>query len=165
MGWNDWIYVVPQPNPLTHRADEVEREVNSELAGSLETRLRGRIDHGVELRAAERAQAIRVAAEGNRLVIDEGEDHGVTPAPARSSGQNRTKLDDLFHTSMAVPEVLDDGSVAFRVIGEDDLLGAQERQDETVDHAAQEVLNERLVEIFERAVKKVDLEHPADKTR
>jgi hypothetical protein len=160
MGWNDWLNVVLAPHPLTHRAEEVEREVNAELAGALQSRLRGRIDPGIVLGGGARAEAIRVAAEGNRLVIDEGEDHGVAGHPARA---RRTELEDLFHTSLAPPEVLDDGRVAFRVIDEDAVPGATGGQDELVDRTVQEVMNEQFVDALERAARKVELEHTADK--
>jgi hypothetical protein len=164
-GWNDWIYVVPAPHPATHRPEEVEREVNAELASALEARLRGRVDVGVDLGGGTRAHAVRVAAEGNRLVIDEGKDHGVQEAPARRRRRARPTIEDLFHTSLAEPHVLEDGRVAFRVLTEEDLFGADRAQDEMVDRTAQEILNEQFSEAFERAVKKVELAHPADKAR
>ncbi len=160
MSWQSWIYVVPEAHPLSHRAEEVEREVMTTMAETVETRLRGRIDRGVDVRSGVRPSVVRVAAEGNRLVIDESEDHGV------SGGRRRAHtLDDLFHTSTAVPIVLEDGRVAMRVLGEDALFGAQAGQDDLVDHTAQEVVREQLVEAFERAVRKVALEHPGDKLR
>jgi hypothetical protein len=160
MSWQSWIYVVPEAHPLTRRTEEVEREVMSTLGEALETRLRGRVNHGVDLRSGARAQAIRVSGEGNRLVIDEAADHGIAGARGKP-----TTLEDLFHTSMAAPTVLEDGRVALRTLDEGDLFGAQAWQDELVDHTAQEVVHEQLVDAFERAVKKVALEHPGDKLR
>ena len=159
MGWNDWLYVVLESHPLTHRSEEVEREVNAELAGALQSRLRGRMDYGVMAPGGARAEGIRVASEGNRLVIDDGgEDHGV----AGGRG-NRTKLDDLFGTSLAAPSVLDDGRVAFRVIDEDQLPGSAGWRDDLVDRTVQEVMNEQFVDALERAAKQVELAHPAEK--
>jgi hypothetical protein len=160
MSWQSWIYVVPEPHPLTHRSEQVEGDVMSTLAQALETRLRGRIDRGIDLRTGARAQAIRVAADGNRMVIDEGADHGVAGARGRSS-----TIEDLFHTSMAAPLVLEDGRVALRAIDEDHLFGAQASNDELVDHVAEEVVRERLVDAVEQAVRKVALEHPGDRSR
>ncbi len=165
MGFNDWIYLVLESHPLTHRRDEVERAVGEDLARSLETRLRGRIDQGIDLRSAERAQAMRVRSEGNRLVIDEGNDHGIARGRAAEPQAKRTQLDDLYHTSMAAPEALEDGRVAFRAIAEEDLFGSQAWQDEIVDRTAQDVLTAELVDAFDRATKKVALEHPGDRAR
>ena len=165
MGFNDWIYLVLEPHPLTHRRDEAERAVGADLARVLETRLRGRVDQALDVRSAERAQAVRVRAEGNRLVIDEREDHGVVRARAPEARVNRTQLDDLYHTSLAAPEVIDDGRVAFRTIAEEDLFGSQAWQDEIVDRTSQDVVMAELVDAFDRASKKVALEHPGDRLR
>lgn len=159
MSWQSWIYVVPEAHPLTHRAEEVEREAMSTLAQALETRLRGRVDQGVDLRTGARGQAIRVAAEGNRMVIDERADHGVAGAQKSAS-----TLEDLFHTSMAAPVALEDGRIAMRAIDEDHLFGSQASSDELVDRVAQEVLREELVDAVEQAVRKVALEHPGDRS-
>ena len=165
MGFNDWIYLVLEPHPLTHRQGEVEQAIRGDLARALETRLRGRVDQGIDLRSAERAQAVRVRSEGNRLVIDEGADHGVVRARAPHAQENRTQLDDLYHTSLAPPEVIEDGRVVFRTIAEEDLFGAHAWQDEIVDRTAQDVVMTELVDAFDRASKKVALEHPGDRLR
>lgn len=159
MPWQDWIYVVPELHPLTHRGEEVERQVLEELGLTLETRLRGRIDHGVDLRSGTRAQAVRVAAEGNRLVIDEGDDHGIV------AGGDQPTLESLFSTSKAAPTALEDGRVAFRVLDEAELFGAENANDELVDRVAEEVVREQLVDAVERAARKVALEHPGDRNR
>lgn len=159
MSWQDWIYVVPEPHPLTHRSDEVEREVMTSLAETLETRLRGRIDHGLDLRSGARAEAVRVVAEGNRLVIDDGDDRGV------AADGGKPTLEALFATSGSAPVALEDGRVAFRVLDEDQLFGAEPANDELVDHVAEEVVREQLVDAVERASQKVALEHPGDRDR
>ena len=164
-GWNDWIYIVPRPHPLAHRQEEVEREVQAQLADKLEARLRARIEPGVDLRHGVRGHAVRVAAEGNRLVIDAEDDHGLREAKAPRSRRRRARLEDLFHTSTDPPEPLEDGTLAFRVLHEEEFLSAQAEQDDVVDRTTQDVLHGELVEAYERAVKKVELEHPADQTR
>jgi hypothetical protein len=159
MSWQSWIYVAPESHPLTERSEQVEADVAGRLASALETRLRGRIDQGVQHGAA-RAQAVRVATDGNRLVIDESDDHGVGGAKGAPS-----TIEDLFHTSTAAPVALEDGRVAMRSIDEAHLFGGQDANDELVDRVAQEVLREELVDAVEDAVRKVALAHPGDRSR
>lgn len=158
MGFTDWFTISPKSHPLVDRHEEVTEAIHEDLAGRLQDKLRLRLDQGVDLRTAMQAQAVRVAAEGNRLVISEKKQEAVL-----KNGGKRVNFDDLFSLSSGVPEVLDGGRIAFRSMTDGELFNSQQWRDDVVDRTVQELMQQDYVDVVEQAARKVALEHPTDK--
>jgi len=167
MGFNDWIYITPASSPAERHPDEVNERVQQKVAKELEQRLRGRLDNGISDSSARRARSVRSAAEGGRIVIDQGDDpaSGTTDEDEGRSTHARD-LDDLFSLGSGIPSVGDGGVASFRTIDASALFGrTQQEQDEMVNHTVQEVLQLELVDMLDGAIREVDDAHPSERTK
>lgn len=169
-GFNDWIFFDAKgTSPLEH-AEEVNNHARQTLARDLQTRLRGRIDPGVGLEGALRAQAVRVSADGDRLVIDQEDQAGVLAASsgmvAGDNGEEASSVEQLFELSSGVPSATQDASgetkMVFRTITLDALLGSQRQNDQDlmVEQTTTEALRSGIVGAFEDASEEVARRHP-----
>lgn len=172
MGFNDWIRITPAPMALDARLDEIDNEAKSSLARDIQTRLRGRIDPGIDLSSARRAQTVRVTAKGGSLVIDEQDQGSVLRGgmPQRDiSKVSASGIADLFTMSSGVPEVErdPDGSnrLVFRTISADRLFAEQEQgeQNRVVQETVTETLRMGIVDSYETAVSEVERRYPEDR--
>lgn len=162
MGFNDWIYIEPAPMNGVDRFEDVDAEAKRTLASAIEQRIKTRVDPGVDLNAAQRAQSITARQEDGQIVIDEDDRAGVLRgSPSVSKPSSRTDLDDLFQMSSGVPTVGQDAAgnrkLIFRAVDESKLfnLGTSE-QDETVEVAVTDALRMGIVDAFEGAVTTVN---------
>lgn len=173
MGFGDLIYITPAPMAIDRRQAEVEELAKIELAGDIQTRLRGRIDPGIDLMSARRAQSVRVAARGGSIVIDENDQAAVLRGGARPQ-QPRVRpqaegIEDLFTASSGVPAATrgPDGStrLVFRTISAGALFGQQRQveQDGMVEATVTEALHAGIVDAFENATSEVERRYPEDK--
>jgi hypothetical protein len=165
VGFNDWIYASPAPTAIDGRQEEVEERVRSKLAAQIQERLRTRLDPGIDLRSAKRAQAVRSVADGNRIVIT-GDDEDAK----ETSSIEANSVDDLFKLSSGVPEVYTDEfgttQMVFRSIKMSSLLEVtQDDQDKTVDQIVTDVLQLGMVDAIEDAMKDVESTYPAESKR
>lgn len=169
-GFNDWIFFSPKgTSPLEHTA-EVNDHARQTLARDLQTRLRGRIDPGIGIQGALRAQAVRVSADGDRLVIDQ-EDQGAVLAASsgmvdNDNGQEATSVEQLFEQGAGIPAATQDASgetkLVFRTITLESLLGNQRQNDQDlmVEQTTTEALRSGIVGAFEDASNEVSRRHP-----
>lgn len=171
-GFNDWIFFSAKGSPALEHSDEVNTQARETLARDLQTRLRGRIDPGISSKAALRAQAIRVQAEGDRLVIDQ-EDQGAVLAASSDmadtgDGQEATSIEDLFKLNSGVPDAVQgpDGEtrLIFRTITLESLLGTQRanERDLLVEQTTTETLRAGIVGAIEEAVADAGRRHPEE---
>jgi len=173
-GWLDMLYFEPSSQATVDHWDDVEEEALKGLADSAQMRLRLKADQGVRQSTVREAQAIRVRAEGNRLVIDERSQDEVLSGPT-SKGEataekesevgTKTQLEDLFVATALAPHADEDGNLVFRSINEEDLFGTQEWQDRMVDSTVTEVLTDELGAAIEAASDRVANQHPGDRLK
>ena len=170
-GFNDWVYFEPASVAGIDSANEVDALARENLARRTQEALRSRIDPGISLRDARRAQAVRVRSEGDRLVIDQDDQADVLDA---ASGMTKEEPDDtvastveqLFETSSGVPKAVvgSDGQerLAFRSISIESLFGAQRQttQDQAIEQSVTENLRTNIVDAYEDAVSEVGRRHP-----
>ncbi len=169
-GFNDWIFFGPKDTAGVARLDEVDAEARTILAGNLQTRLRGRIDPGIDVAAALRAQAVRVTSEGDRMVID-SEDQGAVLAAssemvAGELGDEAGSVEELFAPGSGVPSAAQgaDGEtkLTFRTISLAALFGEQKQQeqDRVVEQTTTDVLRNGVVDAYDQATATVNRRHP-----
>ena len=169
MGFTDWVYTKPA-SAFLEFAGEVEEKATTALAEHVQTALRTHLDPGIDLRAAQRVSGIRAAAEGNRIVITEGDalanagvkeaEKAATPIGRRSSSAS---IESLFTMSSGVPEVDQSGGgegVVFRRLREEALFGEEQVEEEVVRGAVQSSVQQHLVDSFEGAMHQASNEHP-----
>lgn len=170
MGFNDWINIQPTGFRLEDHADEWAQLAHEKLAQRLQTSLRSRVDPGINAEDANRAQAVRVKAEGNRLVISEESQGKVLQAAAATVAPARpgASLDDLFTSSLGPPEIIDiDGGgqgVAFRVLKEDQVFNTvQADRDDAVERVMTDTLRAGIVEAYEEAAGEIAGRYPRNR--
>lgn len=160
-GFNDWIFFGPKDNAGVARLDEVDAEARKSLASNLQTRLRGRIDPGVDVASALRAQAVRVTSDGDRMVID-SEDQGAVLAAssemvAGDTGDQAGSVEELFAPGSGIPSASQgsDGEtkMTFRTISLAALFGEQKQmeQDRIVEQTTTDVLQNGVVDAYDEA--------------
>lgn len=176
-GFNDWIHIQPTPMGIDSYPEELDRRVQVKLAEQIGTRLRTRLDPGIDPKAANRAQAVRSRVDGNRIVIDSRDQlDAVTRAGDNDDsgsdgrGLDVEDIDDLFNLSSGVPQIDTDPDgnerLVFRRVSSMEKLGLPEdEQDRIVDQAVTEVLQGGIVEAFEEASQGVEDEHPAERVK
>ncbi|MFQ5351812.1 MAG: hypothetical protein ACE5D3_01925 [Candidatus Binatia bacterium] len=166
MRFEDFIEIVPGPSVGIDRHGEVTDLARERLARSVQMRLRGSVDFGVDRRAAQRAQAIRVAAEGERLVIREEDQAAVLGAAAGSASNSHEPetIDDLFEPSSGVPK-LSNGSLLFRTVSAKSMFGVQRQKqmDDGVERTVTDTLRAGIVDAFEESFDEVARRHPEEK--
>jgi hypothetical protein len=176
MGFNDWIKFDSAPMALDHRLSEIDEEAKTGLAAEIQTRVRGRIDPGIDLKSARRAQKVRVKAEGGNIVIDEMDQDAVLRQqgnqPQRDISEARAGgVADLFTMSSGVPEAVraPDGSnrMVFRSVHAEQLFGQQEQdeQNRVVEQTVTETVRAGIVNAFEKATGEVERRYPEDKLK
>ena len=173
MGFNDWIQIEPAPMALDARLTEIDKEAKEKLASEIQARVRGRVDPGIDLKDARRAQRIRVVENGGSIVIDEHDQDAVLRggmAPQQDISQaSAGGVASLFTMGTGVPEVdrAPDGTrrLAFRTVNESELFAAQEQkeQDRSVQETVTETLRMGIVDAVEDAVATVERRYPEDK--
>jgi hypothetical protein len=173
MGFNDWIRIDPAPMALDARLSEIDTEAKEKLASEIQTRIRGRVDPGIDLKSARRAQRVRAMEKGGSIVIDEHDQDAVLRggmAPQRDISQARAgSVADLFTMGTGVPQVEEapDGTrrMVFRTIDENQLFAAQEQkeQDRAVQETVTETLRMGIVDAVEEAAAAVERRYPEDK--
>jgi len=164
----DFISIEPAPSAALSNPDEVDVSAREDLARRVQLSLRGKIDTGLQAPSRQ----VRVAAEGNRLVIDEEDPAGVLAAAGeqvREEDQSTVhSVDELFELGSGVPSTrqADDGSIqlVFRTISLDDIFGEhrQEQQDLAVEQTVTETLRTSIVDAYEEAAATVERRHPGD---
>lgn len=175
MGFNDWIHVDSSPMALDQRSTEIDQEAKTTLANQIQSRVRGRVDPGIDLKSARRAQKIRVQAKDGSIVIDEEDQSAVLSggtAPQRDISETRAGgIADLFSMSSGVPEVTraPDGSnrMVFREIAAEQLFAqqGQDEQNRVVEETVTETVRMGIVGAFDDATKKVEQRYPEDKIK
>lgn len=173
MGFNDSIYIDPAPMALDQRSEEIDQEAKSSLANQIQSRVRGRVDPGIDLKSARRAQKIRVKENDGNIIIDEEDQSSVLnggAAPQRDISETRAGgIADLFSMSSGVPEIAraPDGSnrMVFREIAAEQLFAqqGQDEQDRVVEETVTETVRMGIVSAFDDATKKVEQRYPEDK--
>lgn len=169
MGFNDWIKVDPAPLSALDRFDEVDAAARERLAKDLQTRLRSTIDPGVNLKSAMRAQAVRVASEGDRLVIDSHDQAEVLGASADMVDDDQddnevTNVEQLFELGSGVPTVVD-GKLTYRTISPEALFGNLKSADTSrvVEQTTTETLRMGIADAFDEASRDVSNRNPGDR--
>lgn len=170
VGFNDWIRIDPAQMTALDRFDEVDAIARENLAKELQTRLRTTIDPGISLRAAQRAQAVRVASEGNRLVIDSEDQAEVLGASSETVEEPSdpnivTNVDQLFELSSGVPSIVD-GKLVYRMISPSALLGKQQQENERdriIEQTTTETLRINIADAFDDATRDVRNRNPGDR--
>ena len=171
MGFNDWIYAQPTKLGSVSKPEEVEEEAKKRIAQKIQTKIRGTLDTGTLGSNARRAQAVRVQAEGNRLVIEEKDNGDIL---AGRQGKEKPKppiksLEQLFQPSSGVPELVTnpDGTtqLAFRTVSANEILGAvsQKDIDGQIKSLVRSTLDNDLMTSFEEAVSEINKRYPEDK--
>jgi hypothetical protein len=166
------LTITPGTSVGIDRRDEVTENARQRLARDVQLRLRGRVDFGLEPRAAQRAQAIRVTSEGNRLVIDESDQAAVLGAAAgtlrESDPSAVANMDELFKQGSGVPRMSTgkDGKprLVFRSIAARDLFEGQRQRetDSSVEQTVTDTLRTGIVDAYEGAFAEVERLHPGD---
>lgn len=168
-GFNDWIYFAPKPQASVDRWDEVDAAAREKLARDLQTRLRGRLDPGIGAAAAQRAQAVRVQSEGDRLVIDQADQGDVLGASSEmvaAVGEEVKSVDQLFELGSGVPSAVQgpggETKMVFRTVSLETLFGEQKQdeQDLVVEQTTTDVLRGGIVDAYEEAMNDVARRHP-----
>ena len=170
--FGDMIQIVPAEDVRIKYRDEVTELARERLARDVQQRLRGRVDFGVGVNAARRAQAIRVTAKGNRLVIDESDQGAVLGAAgdqvAETDPTLANNVDDLFEPSSGVPRMHTgaDGKprMVFRTITADQIFAGQEQKetDATVEQTVTETVRAGIVDAYDDALQQVARKHPEE---
>lgn len=164
-GFNDWILVEPTPMASEKRWDEVDRRVRERLSQRAEPELKARIDPGVDLASAQRAQAVRVRESEGRIVIDEHDHASVLRGSTTKTLRRGSKgIMGLFTMGDGVPDIVEraDGSRSpvYRTINEGELFGTTTSDDELVERTMSETIQRDFVDAFEGAVRDVNLRYP-----
>lgn len=175
MGFNDWINFEPAPMALDQRLEEIDTEAKTTLAAEIQNRVRGRVDPGIDLKSAQKAQKIRVREAGGSIVIDEEDQDAVLRgglAPQRDISEARAGgMADLFTMSSGVPEAsrAPDGSnrLVFRSVASEDLFAHQEQdeQNRVIEETVTETIRMGIVEAVEKATSEVERRYPEDKLK
>lgn len=175
MGFNDWIRFEPAPMALDQRVQEIDQEAKSILAEEIQTRVRGRVDPGIDLKSARRAQKIRVRAANGEIIIDEEDQDAVLRggmAPQRDISETRAGgVADLFTMSSGVPESVraPDGSnkLVFRSISAEQLFAqqGQDEQNRVVQETVTETVRMGIVDAVEKATSEAEKRYPEDKLK
>ena len=175
MGFNDWIRIDPAPMALDARLNDIDEEAKADLAAQIQTNLRGRIDPGIDLKSARRAQAVRATAKGGQIIIDEHDQDSVLRGgmePQRDISQAQAGgAADLFTMSSGVPQIETraDGTrrMVFRTIAAKDVFAqqAKKEQDRTVENTVTETVRNGVVDAFQDAAKNLDRQHPEEKIK
>lgn len=157
MGFNDLILFDPVPSSPLDNIDEIETEARSRLAVRLQTKLRNVIDPGVDLKAATRAQAVKVVSDGDRFAIQHEDQAGVVNPQVAAEDDDPNEvgnLEQLFELSSGVPTVKADGRLVYRTISPDVLFGEQRRAIRTqqVEQAIAGSLGNDLVDVYDEAI-------------
>lgn len=171
MGFNSWIYAEPAgPGAETH-GEEIDSLAKAKLASEIQTKVRARIDPGIDLRNASRAQAVRSYADEGNIVIDEkdqaelitgeAEDAG----PAGTSTTEASTMDDLYSLGSGIPEIIADPDgttrISFRTIKASSLFGdRQADQDDTVQSIVTDTLQMGIVDAIDEATSDVNRRYP-----
>jgi len=165
----DIVSVEPAPVPGIKRIDEVERSVRESLAKEVQRRLRGQVDFGLELNDAQRAQAIRVRARGNRLVIDEASSARVMRDQQQGTDPTASdNINQLFEPSRGIPrmDVSRDGRprLVFRSVQASRMFEEQNKKirDDRVASTVTDAVREGIVDAYETALSDVNRRHPED---
>lgn len=139
--------VTPKPNVFDNFGDEVMGYALDNIARDLKTRLRSRLDTGVDLNAALRASRLKVQHEAGRITINTGDtgDEG-----------EETTVQDLFQPTMEAPTV-DSNKLVFRQIRAQEL---ERKNVEVVREGMKEVMNLHFVDHVAEGVKRVSSKHP-----
>lgn len=139
------IKVSVSPDPFKFYGD-INQRVNTRLARELETRVRARVDPGVAgIPGLEDALATRVAARGNRIVIERKREPTPGEVGLRDRGA-RSVRDTLFNT-------IDPGSVTAMKTMEEHTF---------VDGVMQQLLGFDFPRHLEEAVKELVSERPSE---
>ena len=161
MGFNDWIQFDPAPMAALENEGEVSELAMGTLAKEVQQRLRSTLDPGIGLQSAIRAQSVRVAAEGDQLVIDQedqAEVLGGAPKEAEDEGADLevTNMEQLFEMGSGVPRVIN-GKLTYRTVSTDVMFGDQKRQEQerVVEQTTVDVMRTGLVDAFEDAIQTV----------
>jgi hypothetical protein len=166
-GFNDWISFDPAPMSALERAQEVDDEAHAEIAKRAQTRLRARVDPGVRLQDAFKAQAIRVNAEGGRLVIDEDDQGDVLrdregEQPEEDDDSLVNDVMQLFEPSSGVPKIVN-GQLTYRQISLRALFGEQKKdeQDRVVEGVLHDTIQSSVVDAYEQATNTIGQRYPS----
>jgi len=170
IGFGDMIQIVPSEDARITRRDEVNELARERLAEDVQLRLRGRVDHGLDVRSAHRAQAVRVTAEGNRLVIDRADQGAVLGAAGDQVEETdqtmASSVDELFEPSSGVPKMQRDATgkerLVFRTISAKEVFAQQkqEQADSTVEQTVTDTVRTGIVHAYEGACKTLARQHP-----
>jgi hypothetical protein len=135
------ITVTAKPDPFKF-SEAINKKVNARLAADLESRIKARIDPGFGMPGAEEAGITRVAAEGNRLVIQKDKPTRPDDVGLRSPA-TRSVRDTLFKT------VTLDAALSMRTMEETAFVDTQTQHLLGLDYprhleaAIKEILSER----------------------
>lgn len=160
MGLNDWIYVTPVAAGAETRSDEIDQLAKTKLSEAIQSKVRARVDPGIDLRSAGRAQAVRSYASDGRIVIDEQDQGevltGSTKEPTPPGTAEADSVEDLYSMSSGIPEVIADpdgtSRISFRTIRASALFGEKQiEQDESVQGIVTETLQMGIVDAVEEA--------------
>lgn len=140
-----FIDVTPKPSALDDSLRGILDYAYGQIANDVKTKVRARIDTGVDLNAAMRAANIKAEYEAGRIIISTGEE-----------SEQETKVDDLFQSNMEPPTV-DRNKVIFRQIQAKEI---ERKNESTVRDATKESILFRFQEHFSEGVERVQSVRP-----
>lgn len=108
MNFGEYIQLSLSGDVWDERQEEVAELAHDRIASAVQRNLRSTIDTGIDPGAALKAQAVRVAARGNRLIIDT-QDQGILTGKASGHEERPGEgVLDLFKEGTGVPRVSTD---------------------------------------------------------
>lgn len=142
-----FIDIQAKPSAVDESLREVLDHAYKQVANDVRSKVKARLDTGVDLNAAIKAASTKVEYEAGRIIIRSGEE---------SEEGEETKISDLFQTNME-PPTEDRGKLIFRQIQEKELA---RKNEETVRDAVKESMILRFSEHFSDGVKRVESVRP-----
>jgi hypothetical protein len=129
-------------------AQDVIQLALDNVANDVQSRVRSRIDTGIDMRSAVRAQAITVRNEVGQLVIKTD--------PKKAPPEENTTVNDLFHTSTQ-PPTMEGGQLIFRRLKENQL---RSRNEAAVKSSVEDAMKLSFPEHLNNAIRVVKSENP-----
>ena len=138
--------VVERPSPWTENSEEIISYALDNIAKDVQSRVRSRLDVGIDYSSAMRASGIVTRHESGQLIIKH----------EASSGAEDTVVEDLFSTSMD-PPTMSAGKLLFRTIHEKEL---QRKNQDVIQRSVEDAMGLKFVQHLEDGIRIVKAKHP-----
>jgi len=168
MSFSDYIQLSLDKSSWETHADEVNDAIHQKMAKVVERNLRGSVDFGIDPRAAHKAQAIRVEAEGNRLVV-RAEDQAAVLGRGGAEPEEGINMQDLFTMSSGIPSIEVDNvgarRLVYRSISVDQLFEGERKKsrNRSVERTIVESAKSDLGRVINESIDEVERRHPGAK--